>query len=318
MGTHTTSDGDWAPLEITAENGGGATALLARLEELGDDLGPLLTREKALVFRDFQVTADTLDPILDLLLPNRLAYVHGNSPRTKVGSVGDNVYTSTEYPPEYTISMHNELSYAHAWPSRLAFFCEIQPGGGGATPVLDGSRWLRGLDAEVRAAFADGVCYVQNLHDGMGFGKSWQDTFETDDRQRVEEFLDGSGAEWTWKADGGIRVRSVRPAIVRHPVTGTEVWFNQADQWHPAGLGDETAAELATLLPEDEIPQNVTFADGSPIPAEYVRQIQEVGLASAVDVDWRRGDLLLIDNMLVAHGRRPFTGSRRVLVAMSD
>lgn len=53
-----------------------------------------------------------LDDVLDLLLPNRLAYVHGNSPRTKVGS---NVYTSTEYPQEFTISMHNEMSYAHAW-----------------------------------------------------------------------------------------------------------------------------------------------------------------------------------------------------------
>jgi hypothetical protein len=35
------------------------------------------------------------------------------------------------------------------------------------------------------------------------------------------------------------------------------------------------------------------------------------------DVPWRRGDLLLIDNMLTAHGRRPCTGDRRVLVAMS-
>jgi alpha-ketoglutarate-dependent taurine dioxygenase len=318
MATQGSSGGDWAPLEIMAEIGDGVDALHAVLVELGDGLGSLLAREKAIVFRGYQVTADRLDPVLDLLLPNRLAYVHGNSPRTKVGSVGDNVYTSTEYPPEYTISMHNELSYAHAWPARLAFFCEVQPGGGGATPLVDGRLWLESLSPEIRDAFADGVCYVQNLHDGMGFGKSWQDTFETESKATVEKFLDGSGSEWRWKADGGLRVKSVRPAVARHPVTGTEVWFNQADQWHPSGLGDETAAELATLLPEDEIPQNVTFPDGSAIPAEYVRQIQEAGLAGAVNVDWRRGDLLLIDNMLVAHGRRPFTGSRRVLVAMSD
>lgn len=62
----------------------------------------------------------------------------------------------------------------------------------------------------------------------------------------------------------------------------------------------------------------MTFADGSPIPADYIRHIQETGLALAVDVDWAPGDLLLIDNMLVGHGRRPFTGPRRVLVAMSD
>ena len=30
------------------------------------------------------------------------------------------VYTSTEYPPEFFISLHNELSYSTRWPSRLA------------------------------------------------------------------------------------------------------------------------------------------------------------------------------------------------------
>ncbi|MBT2491918.1 TauD/TfdA family dioxygenase [Streptomyces sp. ISL-96] len=305
----------WTPLEIEAELAGGTEELTDRLKDLGDELGSLLAQEKALVFRGFGVTPGRLDAVLDLLLPNRLAYVHGNSPRTKVGS---NVYTSTEYPQEFTISMHNEMSYAHAWPARLAFYCQIQPGGGGATPVVDSELWLNSLDAEIREAFAGGVRYVQNLHDGYGLGKSWQDTFETDKRHDVESFLDGTGATWEWKADGSIRVESVRPSTTKHPLTGTEGWFNQADQWHPAGLGDDTAAALSQILPEDELPQNVTFADGSPIPAEYVVQIRDRGLDNAVDVDWRTGDLLLIDNVLLAHGRRPFTGDRRVLVAMSD
>jgi alpha-ketoglutarate-dependent taurine dioxygenase len=306
----------WAPLEITAEAATGPGALVDRLTGLGPDgLNKLLTEEKALVFRGYGVTPETLDGVLDLLLPNRLAYVHGNSPRTKVGS---NVYTSTEYPQEFTISMHNEMSYAHAWPTRLAFFCQVQPGGGGATPVLDAALWLRSLDPEVAEAFAGGVRYVQNLHDGYGLGKSWQDTFETTSREEVEAFLRGAGAEWQWKTDGSLRVVSLRPATTRHPVTGDEVWFNQADQWHPAGLGDDTAAALAEILPPEDLPQNVTFADGSPIPAAYVEQIRDRGLDNAVNVDWHTGDLLLIDNVLLAHGRRPYTGSRRILVAMSD
>ncbi|GIG88299.1 TauD/TfdA family dioxygenase [Plantactinospora endophytica] len=279
------------------------------------ELAKLLTAEKALVFRGFGVTEETLDPVMDRLLPNRLAYVHGNSPRTKVGK---NVYTSTEYPPEFTISMHNELSYAHQWPSRLMFFCHTAAETGGATPVVDGVRWLESLDPEVRAAYTGGVRYTQNLHDGFGLGKSWQDTFETSDRDEVEAFLSSTEANWEWKPDGGLRVTQDRPSTTRHPVTGVEVWFNQSDQWHPAALGDETAKSLAEVLPPDELPQSVTFADGSPIPDEYVIQVRDRGLESAVDVDWRQGDVLLIDNVLVGHGRRPFTGRRRVLVAMSD
>jgi alpha-ketoglutarate-dependent taurine dioxygenase len=272
----------------------------------------LLTNRKALVFRGFDVTPDSIEPALDRLVPNRLPYVHGNSPRTKVGG---NLYTSTEYPQRFTISMHNELNYARRWPSRLAFYCQQAADRGGATPVLDGELWLASLDAEIRDAFADGVRYVQNLHDGYGFGKSWQETFETDDRNAVEAFLKESEAEWEWRPEG-IRITQHRAATTKHPVTKAEVWFNQADQWHPAGLGDQTAAELYDILEPDEFPQFVTFADGTPIPDAYIEHIQDRGLSNAVDVDWRTGDVLLIDNVLVAHGRRPFEGSRRVLVAM--
>jgi alpha-ketoglutarate-dependent taurine dioxygenase len=309
------SHGNWAPCEITPASAGAdanAPGLVAYLEGV-PDLGELLTREKALVFRGFGVTPDTLDSVMDLLLEDRLAYVHGNSPRSKVGK---NIYTSTEYPPELTISMHNEMSYAARWPSRLLFYCEKAPQGGGATPVVDGVRWLQSLDPGISAAFAGGVRYTQNLHDGMGLGKSWQDTFETDDQAEVETYLASADATWQWTADG-LRISQVRPATVRHPVTGDEVWFSQFDQWHPAGLGDKAAAALAAIMPEEELPQSVTFADGSPIPASYAVHVRDQGLENAINVDWRAGDLLLIDNVLVGHGRRPYTGARRVLVAMS-
>ncbi|WP_405974471.1 TauD/TfdA family dioxygenase [Streptomyces sp. NBC_00988] len=306
----------WAPQEIRPSDvAAPATAegLAAYLGARSAALDTQLVEARALVFRGFGVTEAGLDPVLDLLLPDRLSYVHGNSPRTKVGA---NVYTSTEYPAEFTISMHNELSYSVTWPSRLLFFCAEAAASGGATSVVDAEYWLRSLDDEVRAAYADGVRYTQNLHSGYGLGKSWQDTFETTDRDRVEEFLTEAAAEWQWRRDGGLRISQVRPATTRHPVTGAEVWFNQSDQWHPAALGEEGAA-LAGLLPADELPQSVSFADGSPIPDAYVLQVRDRGLAGAVDVDWRRGDLLLVDNVLVAHGRRPFTGRRRVLVAMA-
>src|SRR5262249_10248074 len=151
------------------------------------------------------------------------------------------------------------LSYAHAWPSRLLFFCHTAAATGGATPVLDSALWLESLDDDVREAFAPGLRYTQNLHGGRGLGKSWQDTFETDQRDEVERFLSATQAKWEWRRDGGLRVVQERPSTIRHPVTGDEVWFNQADQWHPATLGDAAAAALAQVLDADELPQSVTF-----------------------------------------------------------
>ena len=313
MGIVTETGRAWRPHEIVSDGPAGPR-LADRLDALGPHgLTELLIARKALVFRGFGVRPEDVEAVLDRLVPDRLPYVHGNSPRSRVSG---NLYTSTEYPRQYTISMHNELSYAHRWPARLAFYCETAAGSGGATSVVDGALWLDSLDAEVREAFAGGIRYVQNLHDGYGFGKSWQDTFETGDRAVVDAFLRDSQAEWEWRP-GGLRVTQLRPATVKHPVTSAEVWFNQADQWHPAGLGDETSAELYSFLPPDEFPQYVTFADGSAIPDAYIEQILHRGLENAVDVDWRTGDVLLIDNVLTGHGRRPFEGTRRVLVAMS-
>ncbi|MDI9894484.1 TauD/TfdA family dioxygenase [Rhodococcus sp. IEGM 1381] len=305
---------DWAPYECDRDALGGDD-LGAWLERTGESaFAQLLTDRKAIVFRGFEIAPQDVNGIFDLILPRRLAYVHGNTPRTKVGA---NLYTSTEYPSEFTISMHGEMSYANSWPARLAFYCEKASEMGGATPVVDSRLWLQSLDSDVREAFAGGLLYYQNLHDGFGLGKSWQDTFETDVRAEVDEFLAGTDAEWDW-GDGVLRIKQRRAATVEHPQTGDEVWFNQADQWHPAGLDDETAAEMCEILEEDELPQNVTFADGQPIPADVIQHVRERGLAAAVDVEWRPGDVLVVDNVAVAHGRRPYAGERRVLVAMCD
>ncbi|MFH8447553.1 TauD/TfdA family dioxygenase [Streptomyces sp. NPDC018026] len=306
---------NWAPQRITPEVARVPPTAQGLVEYLGStDVHDLLGRHLALLFRGFEVNGTTLEDVMPLLLAERLAYVHGNTPRTKVG---DNVYTSTEYPPEYAISMHNELSYAHSWPSRLLFSCVRPAASGGATPLLDSALWLEQLDDRIREAFSGGLCYRQYLHGGRGFGKSWQATFETDDPAQVEKLLGATGASWEWTASHALRISHVRPSTIEHPGTGEEVWFNQADQWHPASLGEETMRELASIVPADELPQSVTFADGSPIPDDYVLTVRDQGLALAVDVAWQQGDVLLIDNIAVAHGRRPFSGSRRVLVAMS-
>ena len=33
---------------------------------------------------------------------------------------------------------------------------------------------------------------------------------------------------------------------------------------------------------------------------------------------WEKGDLLLVDNFLVMHGRRPFVGARKVLASLAS
>jgi alpha-ketoglutarate-dependent taurine dioxygenase len=240
----------------------------------------------------------------------------GNSPRQ---AVHDGVWTSTDYPAEYDISLHNELSQAAVWPARLFFCCLTSPRTGGETPVSDGRAMLAGMDPAVRARFGKhGVAYLQNLHSGYGPGRSWQDTYETDDPGKVEAYLRESDAVFAWTEDEDLRIRQVRPATRRHPVTGEEVWFNQAEQFDVSSLPAEHAeALLALASSRDELPQSAAFGDGSSIPAQDLEHVREVARRGECSFRWRPGDILAIDNMLVMHGRHAYTGSRKILVAMT-
>jgi alpha-ketoglutarate-dependent taurine dioxygenase len=244
------------------------------------------------------------------------SYAGGNTPRSVVST---GVYTSTECPPQYPISLHNELSYAHAWPDRLYFCCLVAPETGGATPICDGRALLAELDPDVRSRFTHlGVEYRQYLHGGYGFGKSWQDTFETTDRSLVEKRLTEAEAGFAWTTDGDLRIVHRRPAVRAHPRTGETVWFNQVDQWHPSNLpGDEASALIEAVGGEENLPHSVAYGDGSPIPDADLALVREAARRHTLAVPWQPGDLMLVDNMLALHGRDPYTGQRRVLVGMT-
>jgi hypothetical protein len=62
----------------------------------------------------------------------------------------------------------------------------------------------------------------------------------------------------------------------------------------------------------------VYFGDGTPIPDEVVVRIGDLYEELCVEPPWEAGDMIVLDNMLVAHARRPFSGERKILVAMAE
>lgn len=324
MTTTTTSAADRPslPLIIEAGRGSGNDAspegLVAWYCDHADGFEQALLRHGAVLFRGFHVNNPAaLLTAARAQCPQLRDYVDGNSPRTKLSN---DVYTSTEYPPEDMIWLHNELSYSHQWPTRLFLSCVVAAAEGGETPVADGRHLLRALPPDIVETFAaKGVAYVRNLHGGLGVGPSWQETFETDDPRTAERHLGGGGAEFAWQSDGSLRIIQKRPAIIVHPVTGETVWFNQADQFHPSGLRADAYEAMMTLFEgnESNLPINATFGDGSPIDAGMLASIRNTALREATVLPWRAGDLMVVDNVLTLHGRRPYRGPRQVLVCMA-
>ncbi|HZH34473.1 MAG TPA: TauD/TfdA family dioxygenase, partial [Pyrinomonadaceae bacterium] len=245
-----------------------------------------------------------------------LDYAGGVSPRVELGS---GVYTSTEYPSNFTLSLHNELSYSNNYPENLYFCCLVPAREGGETTVGDSRTILKNIDPKIVDLFRNrGVRYDRNLHGEKGTGYSWQDAFETEDKAAVENHCRKIGADFRWKDDGGLWTSQVRPATIVHPVTGEEVWFNQADGFHPSnGLNEEEYQTLLATLSEDEFRLNARFGDGTPLDLEMLRQIREVMQKETTPIRWQAGDILILDNLLTAHGRMPFSGARKIVLAMT-
>jgi alpha-ketoglutarate-dependent taurine dioxygenase len=277
-----------------------------------------------LLIRGFQISSpQDFRAACSAIRPDLRNYTGGDSPRN---DVCDQVYTSTEYPCHLEVLLHNELSYAGWCPEMVFFCCLYAPRSGGETPIADGRKIYAHLNPEVRVRFEHKeVMYFQHLRDTNGRpgpGKSWQETFETMDKAVVEKYLVESGMNFEW-TEFGIRTAAKKPAVCDHPVTGEKCWHNQADQWHRdmisvkdsvSGPGNDPQAPTAGL----ETPGNhVCFGDGSPIDVADLKHIRKVSRQCEVVFPWQEGDIMAIDNILAMHGRKPFTGNRRILVAMA-
>ncbi len=274
-----------------------------------------LLRHGGILFRGFGISGpEELEKTIQAVSGESLEYRERSSPRT---AVSGNIYTSTDYPPSHPIFLHNENSYQSAWPLKIFFLCRQAAQEGGATPIADCRRVLRHIDPEVRERFAkQGWMYVRNF--GDGFGLSWHTVFQTTDKAKVEEHCRKSGIETEWKEGDRLRTRAVRPALVRHPKTGETLWFNHATFFHISTLEPDIRAALLADFGESELPTNTFYGDGSPIEPEVMDHLRAAYGHETVSFPWQPGDLLVLDNMMVAHGRAPFSGARQVLVGMAE
>lgn len=299
---------------------------LVQAEVRGADLAAWIRREKdvldrlareagAVLLRGFTVQgASGFREVMDALSPEVLTYGERSSPRTQVSP---GVYTSTEYPADQHILLHNEQSYTVNWPIRIVFCCQQPARRGGRTPLADTRRVLARLREPTVARFERlGIRYVRNYLPGISL--SWQEAFQTDRSEDVAEYCARAEITAEWVNENHLRTWQVRPAVRAHPVTGERSWFNHAMFFHVTSLPDEVSAGLRELSREEDLPYNSYYGDGSPIEANTLAEIRSAFDAETTGFEWQGEDVLVVENMITAHSREPYEGSRRILTAMSD
>jgi len=239
---------------------------------------------------------------------------YGDLPKN---AAGEKIYESTPYPPDQMILYHNESSHLPSWPRKISFHCVIPAKAGGCTPVFDTREALKHIDpAVLNEVRTKGLMYVRNFSKGVD--PTWEAFFHTSDKATVEQMCRDAGSEFEWKSDGGLRVINRSKGIVKHPKTHEEMFFNQVQIHHIYCVDEDTREGLRALFDDQDLPRNVYYGDGSPIPDETMQHLGEVFEKIAVRFKWQKGDMIMLDNMLVTHARDSFEGPRHIVVAMGQ
>ncbi len=299
------------PSVVTAPAGSDLTWLSAHRTGVRAEL----LRSGSVLVRGLPVT-DTASfaQARDVLIPDPAGYKEKATPRTDFGA---GVFSSTDLPAAQPIRLHNENSYTLDFPGTLLFGCLVAPEEGGATTVGDMRQALRLLPADVRDRFATaGWLLIRNFSEMAGL--PWQKSFATEDPAVAQEYCRTHTIGYEWLADGALRTRQRRSAIITHPVTGERSWFNHFAFWNRLTLDADVREVLQDTYGEDGLPFDTRLGDGTALSETDVAAINAVYDQVTVRETWQPGDLMLVDNILNAHGREAFRGDRKIVVAMGD
>jgi alpha-ketoglutarate-dependent taurine dioxygenase len=273
-----------------------------------------LLEHGALLFRGFDVkgVAD-FDDFVANASDQCLEYMYRSTPRT---GMSERVFTATNYPKALEIPLHNENSYQRSWPLTLAFCCTVAAMDGGETPIAP-MEWIsERIGGDLMDKFEQrGVEYIRHYHKNVDL--PWQSVFQTDSPEVVESYCANHDIQCTWLDRGLLRTTQVCHGVAYHPVTQRRVFFNQAHLFHVSSLG-QSATAMIDMFGADKLPRHARYGDQEEISADELRTIRHAFKSSQLTFRWHPGDVLLLDNMQYAHGRRPFKGERAVYAALMD
>ncbi|TNY19312.1 hypothetical protein DMC30DRAFT_12110 [Rhodotorula diobovata] len=245
------------------------------------------------------------------------------------------VSTANEGPADHPVFPHSEFGWSANYPNYIVFFGLSEATSGGQTPINNGAVLFARLQAEV-PEFVDelatkGVRYVYrylkevnpNSNLGNSIARAYPDAgvLPTDDestaRSKIEEQVRRHAREWVWHDDGSLEVVHYVEGIKRHPLTGVPVYFGNITSMYL--LAQKWAALDPPFLGSDNAYHHLpTYGDGSAIPHRYLQLCADLIRETRVLVDWRVGDVLILDNLYTQHAREPWTGDRRVLASLWD
>ncbi|KAK5065016.1 hypothetical protein LTR84_000851 [Exophiala bonariae] len=279
---------------------------------------------------------------------SRFAQSFGWRPHEDIGNpvrrtvLAYNVATANEGPNTQPVYPHNEFGLSPHYPAYVFFYCLSAPETGGETPVNNSITLYDKLKQQVpdfiKVVEEKGVRYQlfyrnrprsdisspgTSLLQSYGINVLDSDDTETARSKIEDEIRRLPTATWQWENQspdnklGDLRVFQRLPAVRRHEQTGKQAFFNNVISRY---LNAKTAGTLDPpyLNKDGDYQPPALYADDTPIPHEYLEAAVQIVNDTRSLVLWNTGDVLLIDNHAVQHGREPWTGDRKLLASLWD
>jgi alpha-ketoglutarate-dependent taurine dioxygenase len=248
------------------------------------------------LFRGFDLNQAGFVSYTEALTPDFLDYSGGAYARDKVND-NDTVLSVTGNRQFFAVPLHGEMFYTKYRPTVLWFYCISPPVSGGETTVCDGVAIYRQLSVDSRALFdSKKISYIRHYADG-----DWQKIYLSDSVSEVEGICRKRDTAFTYHQDDG----SVSTEFTCSAIT-TPLYTDQ-----PAFVNNI----LPVLVQEanGNIHSLVRFEDGERIPDYVVEELRELANKLTVGVEWQAGDLVMVDNSRLMHGRNSFNDTQRDL-----
>jgi len=296
---------------------------LSALQEDRDELQRLLLRHGGLLLRDLPVhSAQDFESVASQFLPVQESYIGGVSRRSRVHN---NVYNTTEAPSDVVIEQHLEATHTPRPPDTIVFNCQTPAQEMGETPLASFVELFDALPSAVTEPLEnEQVVYTRELMDRgsrlykmlpkgitQSLALSWQEVSGCDDYAEARTALEREGYEVNLRGSRRLRTRCAQPVIGTHSQTMRKRWY----------LSDQITRRLPwyTRLPRrllrSQLGMEFQLESGRQFAPGVLDLVHKELARLRFSFLWRRGDVLVLDNQQMSHGRNPFSGERLILTA---
>ena len=230
-------------------------------------------------------------------------------------------------PAELTIQLHNEMAYAAKFPKYIAFAMVSRDvkGTGGDTTLCDNIKVVKILkDILLLKMKTLGIIYTRKLEDISNksqsfFYNSWQEAFGTEDKTEALKKGNAPDNSIVFEDTDSDRYSMTHvtwcPLFQScHPVFG-ETLFCSILNRHGSWLDNHS---YFGKLPLEQRPYHCRWGDGSEFTESELKQIRLAHEVHTEKVRLVEGDIIVIDNLRIQHGRSPYTGERALGLLLSD